>query len=135
VPDIVLLPDHEPLAVHDVALVLDHVSVEDPPEATVVGDAVIVTVAGNAIETVADRLADPPMPVQVSVYVEFAVSGPVVCEPDIVLLPDQEPLASHDVAFVLDQVNVEDPPDATVAGAALSETVGAGVLVTVTVAD
>jgi hypothetical protein len=61
------------------------------------------------------------------------VSEPVACEPDIVVLPVQEPLASQDVAFVLDQVSIEDPPDAIVAGAALNATVGAGALVTVTV--
>jgi hypothetical protein len=67
VPDVVLLPDHAPLAAHDVAFVLDHVSVEDPPDVIAAGDAVIVTVGADATETVTDRLAEPPVPVHVSV--------------------------------------------------------------------
>ena len=56
------------------------------------------------------------------------------CEPLKALLPDQPPAATHEVALVEDQVNVEVAPLATVVGFALSATVGAGV-VTVTVAD
>ncbi len=50
------------------------------------------------------------------------------------LLPDQAPEAVHEVALVLDQVNVELDPLATVPGLAVKFTVGAGG-VTVTVAD
>jgi hypothetical protein len=131
VPDVALVPDHAPLAVHEVALVLDHVSVEDPPEATVAGDAASVTVGAPAIDIVVVCSVLPPVPVQVSVYVAFAASAPVDCVPDVPFVPDHAPLAVQDVAFVLDQVSVDDPPDATLDGDPLSETVGAGAIVTV----
>jgi hypothetical protein len=56
--------------VHEVALVLDQVSVELAPEAIVVGFAAIVTVGAGAgfTVTLADAGADvPPVPVQESV--------------------------------------------------------------------
>ncbi len=63
-----LLPDQAPEAVHEVALVLDHVSVELAPLATVLGLALRLTVgAGGVTDTVADCNALPPAPVQVSV--------------------------------------------------------------------
>ena len=63
----------------------------------------------------------------------MAVNAPVACVPDVVLVPDHDPLAVHDDAFVLDHVNVDEPPDATEDGAALNETVGGGATVTVAV--
>jgi hypothetical protein len=42
-----------------------------------------------------------------------------------VLVPDQPPEATHDVAFVEDQVRVDDPPLAIRAGFAVSDTTGA----------
>ena len=54
--------------------------------------------------------------------------------PEVALSPDQAPEAAQDVAFVEDQVSVEDPPFATDCGVAVSDTVGAGGN-TVTVAD
>ena len=79
VPEIVLLPDHDPLPVHAVASVLDQVSVDEAPDAILVGDALSVTVGTGAVTvTVADPFPEPPVPVHVSVYVESAVSGPVV---------------------------------------------------------
>jgi hypothetical protein len=63
-----LLPDQSPEAVHEVALVADHVNVELPPLATVLGLAVKLTVgAGCVTDTVADCDALPPVPVQVRV--------------------------------------------------------------------
>jgi len=56
------------------------------------------------------------------------------CEPLKVLLPDQPPEATHEVALVDDQVRFEALPLVTVLGLALRLTVGAGV-VTVTVVD
>ena len=41
-------------------------------------------------------------------------------------MPDQPPEAVHDVAFVEDQVSVDDPPLATDARLAVSDTVGTG---------
>ena len=55
--------------------------------------------------------------------------------PEVALSPDQAPEAAQDVAFVEDQVSVEDPPFETDGGSAASDTVGAGGnTVTVTVA-
>jgi hypothetical protein len=63
-----MLPDQEPDAMHDVALVLDHVKVELDPLVTEAGLAVRVTVAaGWVTETVADWVALPPDPVQLKV--------------------------------------------------------------------
>jgi hypothetical protein len=63
-----MLPDQEPDAVHVVALVLDQAKVELDPLATEAGLAVRVTVAaGWVIETVADCVALPPLPVQLKV--------------------------------------------------------------------
>jgi len=64
-----LLPDHPPEALQDVALVDDHVSLDAPPLATVLGLALKLTVAaGRALtDTVADCAALPPAPLQVSV--------------------------------------------------------------------
>ena len=68
-PLIALLPDQPPEAVQDVALVDDHVSVDAPPLATVLGVALKLTVAVGCLltDTVADCAAIPPSPVQVSV--------------------------------------------------------------------
>ena len=62
-----MLPDQAPEAVHEVALVADQVNVELPPLVTVLGLAAIITVgAGEVTETVADCVALPPVPAQVS---------------------------------------------------------------------
>jgi hypothetical protein len=61
------LPDQAPEAVQEVALVDDQLNVEALPLATVLGLAVKLTVgAGEDTETVADCVALPPLPVQVS---------------------------------------------------------------------
>jgi hypothetical protein len=128
-------PLQPPDAVQAAALVADQVSAEAPPLATVLGLADSV-MAGAAwvTETVADCVALPPVPVQVSPKVELAVRAPVDCEPLAALVPDQAPEAVQEVALVADQVNVELPPLATVLGLAAKVTVGAGD-VTETVAD
>ena len=66
----------------------------------------------------------------------LAVSGPIGWLPEsAVVLPDQAPEAVQELAFVEDQVSVEDPPLATDGGLAASDTAGAaGNTVTVTVA-
>ena len=46
--------------------------------------------------------------------------------PEVALVPDQPPEAVQDVAFVEDQVSVDDPPLATDGGLAASDTVGTG---------
>ena len=54
------------------------------------------------------------------------MSAAVVSLPEAALVPDQAPEAAQDVAFVEDQVSVEDSPFATDGGFAASDTVGAG---------
>ena len=89
--------------------------------------------------TVADALAVPPDPVQARLNVLVLVSAPVDWLPEVALLPDQAPEAVQEVAFVEDQVRVDDPPLVTDVGFAASDTVGTGggggVPDTVTVAD
>ena len=53
------------------------------------------------------------------------MSAPVDWVPEVALAPDQPLDAVQDVAFVEDQVSVEDAPFATVAGLATRDTVGA----------
>jgi hypothetical protein len=68
----------------------------------------------------------------------LAVSAPVDSLPELALAPDQPPEAVQDVAFVEDQVSVEDAPVATNVGLAASDTVtdgGGGVPATATGAD
>ena len=69
VPDVAFEPVHEPEAVHAVALVAVHVSVDAEPDATLVGDAVNVSVGalGAAIDTEADFVTVPPAPEHASV--------------------------------------------------------------------
>ena len=127
VPLVASLPDQPPEAVHDVALLEDQVSVEVAPLATLVGFALIDTVgAGEETDTVADCEADPPLPVQVMVYLVVAVSAAVVVEPLVASVPLQPPEAVQLVALLEDQLRVELPPLATVLGLALILTVGAG---------
>lgn len=50
-------------------------------------------------------------------------------------MPDQAPVAEHEVAFLDDQVNVDPLPVVTVLGLALKLTAALGFALTVTVAD
>lgn len=127
VPVVASVPLQPPDAVHEVALVEDQDSVELPPFATVLGLALKLTVgAGELTVTVEDCAALPPVPVQVSVYVAFAVSAPVDDDPLMALLPDQPPDAVQAVALVLDQLRVEVLPLSMELGFAVRLTVGAG---------
>ena len=76
-----------------------------------IGDEVVT-------ETVVDWLVEPPVPVQVNVNVVFAVRFPVLCEPEVPLVPVQPPDALHEVAFAAFHVRVELPPDVTELGLA-----------------
>jgi len=136
-PEVALVPDQPPDAVHDAAFVEDQVRVDESPLFTESGLAVRETVgAGVAVTvTVAEAFCVPPAPVQDRLNVLVLVSAPVDALPDVALAPDQAPEPVHDVAFVEDHVRVDDPPLATDCGLALIDTVGAGVAVTVTVAD
>jgi hypothetical protein len=86
-----------------------------------------------AIVTVALRVAVPPAPVQMMVYVVVELTAPVTLAPLVAREPVQPPEAAHEVALVEVQVKVELPPRATLLGPALKET--AGVVGTVTVTD
>jgi hypothetical protein len=131
------LPLQPPEATHEVALVEVQVSVVPFPLETVLGPAARVTVGAGAVtETVADWLAVPPGPVQVSTKVLLVLRAPVPALPLIGSLPDHAPEAVQAVAWVVDQVRLELPPLVTELGLAPSVTVGAGAgELTVTVAD
>jgi hypothetical protein len=68
VPLVACIPLHPPEAVHEVAFWEVQVSVDVPPTATVVGEALSVTVGAVAITTTSvDWVAEPLGPVQVRV--------------------------------------------------------------------
>jgi hypothetical protein len=79
---------------------------------------VTVTVALLAVEV-------PPVPVQVIVYVAFAV-GDTDCVPLVALVPVHAPEAVHPVALVDDQVMVEALPEVMEAGDVEIVVVGIG---------
>ena len=83
--------------------------------------------------TVAVAVAEPPVPVAVIVYVVVAV-GLTDLVPDVATAPMPLSIVT-DVAFVLDQVSVDDCPEVMLVGFAVMVTVGAPLDVpTVTVA-
>ena len=135
VPLVAKLPDQPPEAVQAVALVEDHVKVDEAPRVMLVGLALKVTLGGAAVTvTVADWDAEPPVPVQVSVNLVVALIETVACVPLVASAPVQPPEAAQDVAFVDDQTKVALEPLWMVLGLAVSATAGAG-CVTETVAD
>ena len=118
-----LEPLQPPDALQEVALVLDQVSEEVAPDFTLLGVAVIVTIgATRDTVTVADCLADPPAPVQVSSYSVVFVRAPVDQVPLVATLPCQPPEAVQAVASADVQVRVELLPLPTVVGAAVNVT-------------
>ena len=123
-PLIAFAPDQEPAALQAVALVEDHVSVELLPEATVPGFALILTVgagfAGAPVTvTVADWVAEPSGPVQVSPKTVVFVRGPVDLRPPVETPPAQPPVALQPVAPVVFQKRLTVPPLPTVVGEAI----------------
>jgi len=115
-----LEPLQPPDDVQAVALLLDQVSMEEVPAFTLLGAALSVTI-GALLETVtvADCVADPAGPVQVSSYSVLLVRVPVDVVPLVGMLPCQPPEAVQAVAPADFQVSVELSPLATVVGAAL----------------
>ncbi|MGD0502535.1 MAG: hypothetical protein ABSD02_07320 [Steroidobacteraceae bacterium] len=102
VPLVAKDPLQPPEAVQDVALVELQVSVEEPPETTLVGDALKLAVGtgGNGV-AVTDALAaglTPPGPEHVTEKLEFAVNAPVLREPLGGSVPLQPPAARQAVA-------------------------------------
>jgi hypothetical protein len=115
--------------VQEVALVELHESVEELAEMIELGLADIVTVGavgGGVTVTIADWLAEPPAPLQASEYVAVAVRLPVLCEPEVVFVPDQAPEAVHEVALLEVQLKVDAFPEVIEAGLAVIVTMGAG---------
>jgi hypothetical protein len=131
-----LEPLQPPDAVQAVALALDQVSAEEAPAFTVLGVAVSVT-TGALLDTVtvADCVADPPGPVQVSSYSVLLVRVPVDVVPLVGTLPCQPPEAVQAVAPGDFQVRVELPPLPTVVGAAVNVTEPAAGVATDTATD
>jgi hypothetical protein len=121
------LPPQAPEAVQAVALVEDQFNAVLPPLATLLEPTLRDTLGGaDDTVTVADCDAEPPGPVQVSVYFVVALTAAVVCEPLVDSVPLHPPDARHEVALVEDQVSVDVAPLLTVLG--LAERVKAGVV-------
>jgi hypothetical protein len=121
VPGQVLEPEHE------VAFFADQVSVVEAPELTVLGLAVSMTEGAKAeTVTMADCVAEPPVPVQVSSNSVVLESAPVDQVPLVAKAPCQPPEAAQEVAFCDCQVRLETPASATVDGDAARVMVGAG---------
>lgn len=110
-PETGLLPVQLLEAEQEVALVEAQVIVALWPKSIVVGFTEIVTTGtgvggGEATLTVTDRLAVPPAPVQVKVYVLPAVKLPVLSFPETLFPPDQSPEAVQEVVSVEAQVKM-----------------------------
>jgi hypothetical protein len=130
-----LVPDHPPEPEHEVAFFAVQVSVVEAPEVTVLGLAVSVTEGAEAeTVTVADCVAEPPVPVQVNSYSVVLERAAVDQVPLVPTTPCQPPEAVQAVAFVELQRRLDVPPAATVVGEADMMIVGTGE-VTTTSAD
>jgi hypothetical protein len=106
---------------------VDQISVEAVPKLTLLGSALNVTTGGNAeTVTVADCIAEPPVPVHVNSYSVVLERAPVDQVPLVATAPCQPPEAVQAVASCEAQLKVDMPPLATVVGDADSVTVGAG---------
>lgn len=135
---VALGPTQSPVAAHEEALLELQVSVEELPCRMAEGLALSANVGGGVAGvtlTVTVCVAVPPAPVQLSVYDVLTVSPLRTSVPVRLLAPLQPPVAVQLVAFVADQFSVEDPPLTTDAGVAVSDTVGNGAGLTVTVTD
>lgn len=93
--------------------------------AIIVTDGGVVS-TGAVIVTLADCVADPPVPVHCKVYVWLVERFVKDCVPLVALVPFQAPLAVQVVALVEDQVMVEPLPLVTDVGDAEIVTVGTG---------
>ncbi len=109
------------------AFFADQVSVVEAPEATVLGLAASV-IEGARAETVtmADWVAEPPVPVHVSSNSVVLVNAPVDHVPLVATAPFQPPEAVQEAAFCDCQVRLDMPPLAIVDGVAANVMVGAG---------
>lgn len=137
-PEVDLEPVQSPVAAQDVALLELQFSVEELPCSNADGFALSANVGGGVAGvtlTVTVCVAVPPVPAQLSAKSVVVVSALRTSVPLIALVPLQPPLAVQLVALVVDQLSVDAPPLTTEAGVAVSETVGSGAALTVTVTD
>ncbi len=134
-----LLPLHPPLAEQVVAPDEFQERLDELPEVTEPGLAVIETDGGlGPAITVTITLLEvvPPAPVQLSVNVVFATSDPETCDPEVDLPPDHPPDALQVVAPVELQDRFVVLPELTVVGFAVNVKVGgAAFTVTVTLSE
>lgn len=114
-----------PVAVQVVAAVEDHVSVEEPPAATLLGLAVTTTLGFGTTVTVAAPLDVPPAPVQLIVKTVVALMPETSWLPLVVVLLVQLPEARHEVALLELHISVAAPPARMLAGFAVTTTTGA----------
>ena len=109
VPDTGVFPFQAPEAVQVLTLVLDHASVEEPPDATLEGDAFSVTVGltAGALVTVTATLRVMELLAfeQWRMKVLVAFRGPVGAEPTFGREPDQAPDASQLCTFFADHLS------------------------------
>ena len=68
-----------------------------------------VGAGGAATLTLTESFAVPPVPLQVSIKLLFAINELMVCDPDVALLPDQSPDAVQLVVLLVVQLNVVEP--------------------------
>jgi hypothetical protein len=89
---------------------------------------------GEVTVTLAEATADPPSPVHVRLYAEFA-AGVTVSDPFIACAPPQLPDAEQLVALVELHMRTEGWPAVTDIGVAVRSTVGINVVERPTLAD
>jgi hypothetical protein len=122
-------PLQPPDAVQAAAFVLFHERVDDPPEVTLVGFALNVSVGAGGVPTLTVTLCicpEPPLPEHCNENVVAAMMLLIVSLPEVGFVPLHPPEAVQLVALLDDQVSCVLPPALTDVGFAESEPVGAG---------
>jgi hypothetical protein len=128
VPDTATAPLQPPEAAHVSTPLLDQASVEYPPDATLVGDALSEALAADDAETVTLTLRVIELPLLEHTRVKMLVelSGPMVVVPTFGRLPDQSPEAEQLITFFADHLSCDTPPAEMSAGTASNVSVGDG---------
>jgi hypothetical protein len=134
VPIAPLLPVQAPLAVQEVAFVVDQVRVLAPGETTVLGAALRVTVGARVTVTATELSVVPPGPVQARKKVVVAVRANMV-SPRVSFGPLHPSRAAQLVAPLLDHDSFVASPGLIELGAALKLTAGADGTTTVKECD
>ena len=125
-PAVALPPDQPPLAVQVSALATLHVSVESPPWAMRVGEAVMVISGAAAALTATSARAVPPSPSHSRTKLALPFNGGEFSVPLVDLSPVQAPLARQTVACSDVQIRRVDAPSGTVSASAVRDTSGTG---------